>query len=260
MDNQKRSPIVIVTGGAQNIGLSIAEAFQHDGAHVIVADLNPPLNKDSDEDIGKDLDFFKTNVADEDSVIALMDYTAKTYGHLDVLVNNAGIAIEASIQETTCSEWDRVMAVNLRSVFLMCKYAFDLMCHENAQNPAIINISSIEGLGANPNHGAYGASKGAVASFTHNIALEYGPHGIRCNAIAPGWINTPFNETFLAQYPDPDKVAQEIKALHPVGRLGLPQDIANMAVFLASSKAGFVTGQEIIVAGGRMAKLPLPNL
>jgi len=99
-----------------------------------------------------------------------------------------------------------------------------------------------------------------VSSFTHNTALEYGPHGIRCNAIAPGWINTPFNEQFLEQYPNLEKVTSEIENLHPVGRLGLPEDIANTAVYLASEKAGFITGQEIVVAGGRMAKLPLPNL
>lgn len=250
MNSEQR--IVIVTGGSQNIGLAIARGFQAEGARVIVADLNPP-----NDDI---LNYHKTNVADEDSVAALMDYVARKYGRLDVVVNNAGIAIETPIKDTTVLEWDRVMAVNLRSVFLMSKHAFALMTNGVSQSPSIVNISSIEGIGANPNHGVYGASKGAVASFTHNIALEYGPHGIRCNAIAPGWINTPFNAQFLAQFPDPKKTEDEIKNLHPVGRLGTPEDIANMAVFLASEKAGFVTGQEIIVAGGRMAKLPLPNL
>lgn len=152
------------------------------------------------------------------------------------------------------------MDINVKGVFLMTKHAFPLMTNGVSDNPAIVNISSIEGLGANPNHSVYGASKGAVASFTHNTALEYGPHGIRCNAIAPGWINTPFNEQFLVQYPDRAKVDAEIKGLHPVGRLGLPEDIANTAIYLASEKAGFITGQEIVVAGGRMAKLPLPNL
>lgn len=244
--------VVIVTGGSQNIGLAIARGFQAEGNRVIVADLNP-----SDDDT---LIYHKTNVADEDSVAALMDYVAREYGRLDVVVNNAGIAIETPIKDTKVVEWDRVMTVNVRSVFLMSKHAFALMTNGVSQSPSIVNISSIEGIGANPNHGVYGASKGAVASFTHNIALEYGPHGIRCNAIAPGWINTPFNAQFLAQFPDPEKTEAEIKNLHPVGRLGTPEDIANMAVFLASEKAGFVTGQEIIVAGGRMAKLPLPNL
>ena len=244
--------IVIVTGGAQNIGLAIAEQFRDDGANVIVADLNPPEDKT--------FLFHQSDVTNENNVEALMQDISKAHGRLDVLVNNAGIAVEVPIKDMSMAEWDRIMTVNVRSVFLMTKHAFPLMTNGVSQNPSIVNISSIEGLGANPNHGAYGASKGAVASFTQNTALEYGPHGIRCNAIAPGWINTPFNEAFLNQYPDRAKVDSEIKALHPIGRLGLPEDIANTAVYLASEKASFITGQEIIVAGGRMAKLPLPSL
>lgn len=244
--------LVIVTGGAQNIGLAIAKGFLAEGCTVIVADLNPP--KDDK------LVFHKTDVASEDSVKVLMARVHKDFGRLDVLVNNAGICIEVPLAEMSVDEWDKVMAVNVRSVFLMTKHAFPLMTNGTSSAPAIVNISSIEGLGANPTHGVYGASKGAVASFTHNTALEYGPHGIRCNAIAPGWINTPFNEQLLSQYPDRAKVDAEIKNLHPVGRLGLPEDIANTAVYLASEKASFITGQEIVVAGGRMAKLPLPSL
>lgn len=245
-------PVAIVTGGSQNIGAAIAKGFLDNGHDVIIADLNPPEDPH--------LVFHKTNVADEASVKALMARVNKDFGRLDVLVNNAGICVETLIKDTTTDQWDLVMNINVKGVFLMTKHAFALMTNGVSQKPAIVNISSIEGLGANPMHGVYGASKGAVASFTHNTALEYGPHGIRCNAIAPGWINTPFNEAFLAQYPDRAKVDMEITNLHPVGRLGLPEDIANTAIFLASDKAGFITGQEIVVAGGRMAKLPLPNL
>jgi len=244
--------VVIVTGGSQNIGLSIANGFIAEGAKVVIADLNPP--KDSS------LIFHKTNVADAKSVKALMGRVETDFGRLDVLVNNAGICIEEPINEMSTAQWDKVMDINVKGVFLMTKHAFSLMTNGISQHPAIVNISSIEGLGANPNHSVYAASKGAVTSFTHNTALEYGPHGIRCNAIAPGWINTPFNERFLAQYPDRSKVDSEIKGLHPVGRLGLPEDIANTAIYLASPKASFITGQEIVVAGGRMAKLPLPSL
>lgn len=246
------SRVVIVTGGAQNIGRAIARGFLAEGNTVVVADLNSPQD-DS-------LIFYKTDVADEGSVKKLMANVQRDFGRLDVLVNNAGICIEVPIKDMSVDEWDKVMGVNVRSVFLMTKHAFPLMTNGVSADPAIVNISSIEGLGANPMHGVYGASKGAVTSLTHNIALEYGPHGIRCNAIAPGWINTPFNEQFLAQYPNREKVDEEIKNLHPVGRLGLPEDIANTAVYLASKKASFITGQEIVVAGGRMAKLPLPSL
>ncbi|WP_026941319.1 SDR family NAD(P)-dependent oxidoreductase [Hellea balneolensis] len=244
--------VVVVTGGSQNIGLAIAEGFAAEGAQVIIADIQPPTNSD--------FIFHETNVADEFSVKSLMAHIESDFGRLDVLVNNAGICIEVPIQDMSTEQWDRVMDINVKGVFLMTKHAFSIMTNGISESPAIVNISSIEGLGANPQHSVYGASKGAVASFTHNTALEYGPHGIRCNAIAPGWINTPFNEKFLNQYPNRAKVDDEIKSLHPVGRLGLPEDIANTALYLASPQAGFITGQEIIVAGGRMAKLPLPKL
>ena len=244
--------IVVVTGGAQNIGAAIAARFRLAGDVVTCADLNPPQDHS--------LQFLATDVSSENSVQALMKQLASDFGHLDVLVNNAGIAIEHSIADTTVEDWDRVMAVNVRSTFLMTKHALPLMRNTEAKDPAIVNISSIEGLGANPLHSAYAASKAAVAAFTHNTALEYGDYGIRCNAIAPGWINTPFNDQLLAQYPNRDAVDSAIKALHPVGRLGTPEDIAETAFWLASPASGFISGQEIVVDGGRLARLPLPAL
>ena len=246
--------VVIVSGGSQNIGLAICQAFMAEGATVIAADLEPP---DAE---GKVPQFVKTDVTSESQVAALMSKVMTDYGHLDVLVNNAGIAIEAPLQETTVADWDRVMAINVKGVFLMCKHAFGPMTAAAAEAPSIVNISSIEGLAANPMHAVYGASKGAVTSLTQNTALEYGQHGIRCNAIAPGWINTPFNEEFLAQFADRQRVDAEIEGLHPVGRLGQPRDIAQTAVWLASERSGFISGQQIVVDGGRLAKLPLPKL
>ncbi len=241
---------VIVTGGSQNIGLAIAEKFLDAGATVIIADLQPPDNEN--------LQFIKTNIASEGDVQVLMETVQDEYGGLDVLINNAGICIEVPIHETTVQQWDRVMNINAKGVFLTTKHAFHLL--KRSDEAAIVNISSIEALGANPTHSAYAASKGAVSSFTHNTALEYGVHGIRCNAIAPGWINTPFNEAFLNQFPDRHRVDAEIKGLHPVGRLGKPEDIGDVALWLAGPNSSFVSGQTIVVAGGRMAKLPTPNL
>ena len=244
--------IVLVTGGAQNIGAAIIARFAATGATVICADIKAPESESAV--------FIKTDVASEASVQALMNTIAETYGHLDVLVNNAGVCIEASINDTHEEDWDRVMAVNVKSCFLTTKHAFELMCMPEASAPAIVNISSIEGLGANPLHAVYAASKAAVAAFTHNTALEYGPSGIRCNAVAPGWINTPFNEQLLSQYPDRRAVDSAIKALHPIGRLGQPQDVAETVHWLAGPESAFITGQEIIVDGGRLARLPLPAL
>lgn len=250
--------VVIVTGAAQNIGAAIAARFQQAGDKVICADLKAPAASPSHH--GMSQHFIETNVAEETSVAALMTAVEHDYGRLDVLVNNAGICIETPLESTTVEDWDRVMAINVRGTFLMCKHARPLMTLPTVSSPAIVNISSIEGLGANPLHGVYAASKAAVAALTHNIALEYGRHGIRCNAISPGWINTPFNEQLLAQYPDRELIEQEIKALHPVGRLGTPEDVASTVYWLASAESSFISGQNLIVDGGRLAKLPLPNL
>jgi meso-butanediol dehydrogenase/(S,S)-butanediol dehydrogenase/diacetyl reductase len=215
--------IVLVTGGAQNIGAAIIARFAEAGATVICADIQAPK---SDTAL-----FIKTDVASESSVETLMKTIAETYGHLDVLVNNAGICIEAPITETREEDWDRVMAVNVKSCFLTTKHAFALLCMSHVKAPAIVNISSIEG-----------------------------PHNIRCNSVAPGWISTPFNEALLSQYPDRQVVDDAIEALHPVGRLGMPEDVADTVYWLAGPESGFITGQEIVVDGGRLARLPLPAL
>ena len=246
------SRIVVVTGAAQNIGAAIADRFLDNGDTVVCADLRAPVSTE--------VDYIETNVAEEASVEALMAAMADRYGRLDVLVNNAGICIETAIQDTSESEWDRVMSVNVKSTFLTTKHARELLTNGSERATAIVNISSIEGLGANPLHAVYAASKAAVAAFTHNTALEYGPLGIRCNAVAPGWINTPFNEQLLATYPDRQAVDQAIEALHPIGRLGAPEDVANTVFWLAGPESGFITGQEFVVDGGRLAKLPLPDL
>ena len=244
--------IVIVTGGSQNIGSSIAQKFKKTGATVISADLNPPPD-DS-------FHFVLTDISNEMSVREMMNRVDKDFGHLEVLVNNAGICTESLIQDTTEGEWDRIMATNAKGTFFTTKHALKLMKKEASKNPSIVNISSIEGLGANPLHAAYAASKAAVKAFTQNTALEYGQYGIRCNSVAPGWINTPFNEKLLNQYPDRNAINAKIESLHPVSRLGTPEDVANTVFWLASSEANFITGQEIVCDGGRLAKLPLPKL
>ena len=244
--------IVIVTGGSKNIGLSIAQRFQTSGATVICADLDSP----EDNSLG----FIVTDISKESSVIEMMNKVEKDFGHLEVLVNNAGICIEKPIQEINGTEWDHVMAVNIKGTFFTTKHALKLLRKSSSKSPAIVNISSIEGLGANPFHSVYAASKATVAGFTRSTAIEYGAFGIRCNAVAPGWVNTPFNEKFLDLYPDRGVAKKEIESLHPVGRLGAPGDVANTVFWLASCEASFVTGQEIICDGGRLTKLPLPKL
>jgi len=241
--------IAIVTGGAQSIGLGIANRFHAAGAKVIVADMQPPP--------GSEFIVHQCNISEESDVKRLME-TAYQEGGLHILVNNAGVGLETPLAETSVEDWERLMAVNVRGVFLCAKHAYPLI--KSAGGGSIINIGSIEGNGANPLHSAYSASKGAVHAMTRNMALEFGPAKIRCNAIAPGWIETPFNEKLLQQYPDVEKTRKAIEELHPVRRMGSPEDIANLALFLACDDSSFASGQVFVLDGGRTACLPLPPL
>ena len=241
--------IAVVTGAAGAIGRAIGRRFLRAGAKVIAADLRPPQEEG--------MLFFRADVGREEQARALAAFAVEN-GGFDILVNCAGAAIEKSIEDTEVEEWERVMAVNARGVFLATKHAFAPM--RAGGGGAIVNIGSIEARGANPLHAAYAASKGAAHSLTRNIASEGGAWNIRCNAVAPGWIDTPFNEELIARYPRPDEARAEIRALHPVGRIGTPDDVAALALWLASDEAAFVSGQIYVLDGGRTARLPLPRL
>ena len=217
---------------------------------MIAADLQPPQEKE--------MHFCKTNVGDEESARALFAFAEEKCGGVDVLVNCAGVVLEKPLLQTSAEEWDNIMSVNARGVFLCAKHAAPLM--QKRGGGAIVNIGSIEALGANPSHAAYAASKGAVHSLTRNLALELGAHNIRCNAVAPGWIDTPFNDNLLAQYPDPQAARAAVRKLHPLGRSGTPEDVAALVLWLAGDGAAFASGQVYVHDGGRTACLPLPPL
>ena len=243
--------VAVVSGGAQNIGLAIARRLAAEGAQVVVGDLNPPPDSDG-------IAFCRADVCDESECAALMDFAAQRGGGVDILVCAAGVAVERKILETSSSEWERVMRVNATGIFLCAKA---VLPHMRARGGgAMILIGSIEGLAANPMHGAYAASKAAAHALARAIARDHGADGIRCNAIAPGWIQTPFNDNLLAQYPDPQAAEDAVRAMHPLGRLGTPDDVAAMVAWLASSDSDFVNGQTLAVDGGRTAQLPSPGL
>ena len=252
--------VVVVTGGAQNIGNAIAQVFASAGATTIIGDINAPsVEKNVKENHVSHIDFHPLNVCDEKSVDAFFRWLEEKYGCIGVLVNNAGIAIEEKFSDTSLDDWNRVMDVNVTGVFLCAKATINQIKKHN-QKGVIINIGSIEGLAANPMHGVYGTSKGSVHAMTRNIAIDHGCDGIRCNAIAPGWINTPFNDSFIHNFPNPENALKEILALHPMGQLGTPSNVGQLALWLASDASEFINGQVISIDGARTAKLPLPAL
>ncbi|WP_315983443.1 SDR family oxidoreductase [Aliamphritea spongicola] len=171
-------------------------------------------------------------------------------------MNNAGFMFEMSLDDMTEADWDRMMTVNMRAPVFLCKALLGQMRAKGGGS--IINIGSIEGIGANPLHAAYCASKAGVHGFSRALAVDLGNDGIRCNAIAPGWINSDLSNDYINTQQNPDQAWQDLYAMHPIGRTGEPADIGAMVAFLASDAAGFVTGQTFTVDGGRTAKLPLP--
>jgi len=244
-----KDKIAIVTGAAQGIGLAIAQRLASAGARVVIGDLKPAEEAT--------FPFHVLDVSDEGSVRDFVQHVVTHHGAPSILVNNAGIMIDAPLTDQSVAEWDRVMAVNLRGPFLMAKHTVPNMRADDAS--AIVNIGSLEGIGGNPNHAAYMASKAGVHGLTVSMAIDLGPKGIRVNAIAPGWIDTDINKVYLDGLPDQELVARQLAALHPVGHIGDPSDVGDVAVWLASAQSRFVTGQIIKVDGGRTARLPLPD-
>ena len=236
----------VVTGGAQGIGRAISDRLVADGANVIVGDLRDP------GDLGRRQRWTFLDVTDEDSAQAFASSCPPT---VHVLVNNAGIMFEASIADQTVEQWDRAMAVNLRGPWLVTKALLDRL--ESAAG-CIVNIGSIEGIASHPLHTAYAASKGGVHALTTAMAVELGPRGIRCNAVAPGWIDTDLNRQYIDRLPDRECAIAELAALHPVGHVGDPADVAAAVAFLASADARFVSGQVLTVDGARMSRPSLP--
>ena len=204
----------------------------------------------------------ETDVTSSELIVALANAVESRFGGVDVLVNNAGIMFEKSLEDQTEADWDLMMAINLRGPMLMCKYLLPLMRRqvEKHGSAAVVNIGSIEGYACNPNHTAYAASKGGVHGLTPALAIDLGQQGIRVNAIAPGWIDTDLNREYVESVDDIDLAKRELAKLHPVGYIGQTGDVGDVAVWLASDESRFVSGQLITVDGARTKRLSLPAI
>lgn len=242
--------VAVITGGGQGIGLGISQAMLAAGAHILVAQRRPlPTELSAASWIEADL-------AQPDSFPAIAAAAQQEFGSIDILVNNAGFMFQQSIDDMQLDDWNRMLAVNLTApMFLSIALLTLLRCNGGG---SIINIGSIEGLAANPEHAAYCASKGGVHALTKAMAVDLGSDGIRVNAIAPGWIRSELSENYINLQQDPAAARQGLYRMHPSGRIGEPEDVGKLAVYLASDDATFVTGQVIVIDGGRISKLPLP--
>jgi len=239
---QLANHIVLVTGALGTLGSATREAIAAAGGTAVCSDL-PGRGK---VDIALDV------TREEDWKAAMADI-ARTHGRLDGLVNNAGVGTPGDVEQTTFAEWRRVMAVNADGVFLGCKYAMALLA--KAKAPSIVNIASASGIVGGANLAAYNASKGAVRLLTKSVAL-YGARKrppIRCNSVHPAFIEGDMVDAIVRTRPDQDKARAKLRAQIPVGRLGLPREVADAVVWLLSEASSFTTGSEVLVDGGLIA-------
>src|SRR6266487_1366586 len=197
-----------------------------------------------------------SGIGKEIALLYAMQGVAEQYGRLDILVNNAGVSHVGNVLETSAEDWDRVMAVNARGVFLCSKYAVAQMLQQNPAGGILVNIASVAGMIAVDRRFPYGASKGAVISMTRSIAIDFANQGIRANAICPGTVHTPFVEGFLERNfaENKDEVRQQLHARQPIGRMGRPEEIAAAALYLASDEAALITGSTLVIDGGWTAR------
>jgi NAD(P)-dependent dehydrogenase (short-subunit alcohol dehydrogenase family) len=245
-----KNKTVIITGAASGIGKATAELFAKQGAQVVLSDIQEEAGKATTESIvaaGGKAVFFKTDVSKPEEMEALVNFALKTYGKLDVAVNNAGIGGELNpIADMSIEGWQKVIGINLNSLFYGMKYQIKAMLKNGSGS--IVNISSILGSVGFAGSAGYTAAKHGAVGLTQAAALEYSAQGIRVNAVGPGFIETPLLDALDAE------MKKQLVALHPIGRLGKSEEVAELIYWLSSDKSSFVTGSYYPIDGGYLAR------
>ena len=244
----------LVTGAASGIGLQTSIRLAEEGARVMMTDINLEEGRQQAEKLGANATFLKLDITEEEEWISVLDETVKRFGRLDILVNSAGMVLIADVEQITLEDWRKVHAVNLDGTFLGCKHGVRVMKEFGAGS--IINLSSVSGMIGGFNLAAYNSSKGAERMLSKSVALHRARagYGRSCNSIHPTFIETPMLESMIRDSPDPEKARQTLVRQVPLRRIGRPDDVANMIVYLASDESTFVTGTEMVIEGGVIAQ------
>lgn len=245
--------VAIVTGAAQGIGLGIARVFVAEGAHVVLADINDTAGAMAAAELGaaEQAAYVHADVTREDDVQRLVTATIERFGQLDIVVNNAGVVAVQTIEQSSVEDWDRVMAINVRSIFLTTKYALPHL--RAAGGGSILNVASVSSLVAQQGTPAYCASKGAVLMLTKSLALDYGREQIRVNCICPGITDTPMLRFHARHAADPEAHLRQRLERVPAGAMLYPDDMGRAAAFLCSDEAIGITGTSLVVDAGYTA-------
>lgn len=249
----------LVTGAGSGIGREIALLFGRQGATVVIGDVNDQAEQAVANDIianGGKASALHLDVTDLASAEQAVRDIVAANGRLDILVNNAGIGLVGNLTETAPQDFARLIAVNVYGVYNCAQAAVNQMLKQEPKGGAIVNIASIAGQVAVARRFAYGATKGAVISMTQSIAMDYIDQNIRCNCICPGTVETPFVEAYLQKYHagEIEETRKQLHARQPLGRMGRPEEIAPLALYLVSDEAAYVTGSQMVIDGGLTAR------
>lgn len=245
-----RNKVAVITGGASGIGEASSVLFAFEGAKVVIADIQEQKANHLAHLIknkGGEASAVRCDVSDEEQVRSLVGQTVSLYGKIDVLFNNAGTILPKPLEEVEAAEWDRLFQINVKSMYLTIK---ETGAHLRKTKGCVINMASMSGLDGQRNNAAYSATKGAVIALTKATAIDYAPHGVRINAICPAGVTTPLLEQWFEQQKNPEMIRKEQDLSHMLGRTATPEEIARVALFLASEDASFMTGTAVPVEGG----------
>ena len=251
--------VAVITGSASGIGRATALEFAKEGARVVVADINSQGASETAKLItagGGTAVAVEVDVSNADSVQNLAHKTLEAFSRIDVLLNNAAIQVNKTVEDTTVEEWNREIAVNLGGVFLCSKY---FLPHLRKTKGSIVNMASVNGFFVEPTCAGYCATKGAIIALTKAMAIDHGKEGVRVNCICPGYIDAGLAWGYFQAQPDPAAARAAAGKLHALWRIGKPEEVARVAVFLASDDASFMTGSAVAVDGGFGSGLPPQN-